>query len=415
MCTNVGELFIYVSNCTSQNHKYSGSKYKSSSVPISFFRKEPLNPESRLFQSCIDCRLYQRKIDKRYVRKHKDIAEKTRDFAFRYCSAKTHSNTSAFPRNKVPRALFLKEPGNRKSELLNSCIDCRKFTASMKLKNMHLKKRDSEKTGKFFCTNCYHEKELTEKGKNSDGSASKLCKICKELDAKRKTNIRKWYNEVKVEMILENSCSCQKCNCVYLQTNDPMKCLKIPIINGGIEYKGFLYKIGDFLIKYKHKLELSIVQLDHLPENDQRKRKMLEPTEPYIKKKNIVSKLCSKSQMKLEALKCQNLCLECHVKETISREIGNRIISRAEKVKLSYVATLKEKGCSLCMFKDDSLPRFFHLDHINPKNKIANVSKMVKDGAYSLQDVTDECRKCRVLCGHCHIFHTKQQRKDGII
>jgi hypothetical protein len=33
---------------------------------------------------------------------------------------------------------------------------------------------------------------------------------------------------------------------------------------------------------------------------------------------------------------------------------------------------------------------------------------------YSLQEVIDECKKCRILCMYCHIFHSQFQRKVGL-
>ena len=40
---------------------------------------------------------------------------------------------------------------------------------------------------------------------------------------------------------------------------------------------------------------------------------------------------------------------------------------------------------------------------------------MTKDKNYTMQDVIDEVAKCRVLCLHCHIIHTRNQRKEGIV
>ena len=44
----------------------------------------------------------------------------------------------------------------------------------------------------------------------------------------------------------------------------------------------------------------------------------------------------------------------------------------------------------------------------------ANISKMCMDPGYSLDDVIQECNKCRVLCKHCHRIHTFRQIKAGL-
>ena len=76
---------------------------------------------------------------------------------------------------------------------------------------------------------------------------------------------------------------------------------------------------------------------------------------------------------------------------------------------------MKSGGCSICGFLDENLLRFLHFDHLNPVDKIANVSTMVYDEKCSMNDVIKECQKTRVLCGHCHIIHTANQRAKGIL
>jgi hypothetical protein len=75
---------------------------------------------------------------------------------------------------------------------------------------------------------------------------------------------------------------------------------------------------------------------------------------------------------------------------------------------------IKIKGCELCGYKNTSLLRFFEFDHIDPKTKIDCVAIMIKK-AYTIDDLIKECAKCRVLCGHCHRIHTRNQVRNGII
>lgn len=145
-------------------------------------------------------------------------------------------------------------------------------------------------------------------------------------------------------------------------------------------YENNKYTSKDFINKHVKDIEWDILQLDHLTEKEQRERGMLKDDEIYIPKKQMVSKLSSLSAMKLEALKCQLLCVKCHLKETISRESGRYILSKshAERDKLSIVNELKLTGCSICGYMNTDLPRFFYFDHIDPSLKTKEISRMVK-------------------------------------
>ena len=128
--------------------------------------------------------------------------------------------------------------------------------------------------------------------------------------------------------------------------------------------------------------------------------------------------MSSEDAIRLEALKCQNLCCQCHLEETILRENGIADNSRSylEREKLNYINQLKIKyaGCAICKFWDVNLIRFFDMDHLNPENKTEAVSRMVKDNKYTLDNLIKECNKCRVLCRHCHIIHTSKQKQNGV-
>jgi hypothetical protein len=162
-------------------------------------------------------------------------------------------------------------------------------------------------------------------------------------------------------------------------------------------------------------LELDILEFDHLPENEQRAKGFLLPEETFIPKIRNVSKMSSEAAIRLEAAKCQLVCTRCHVEETVRRERGLDITARShsEREKMAYVNDIKIKGCEICSYANAELLRFFHLDHIRPENKVENISRMVKDNQYLLDDVKRELIKCRVLCGHCHKIHTKNQRLTG--
>lgn len=81
---------------------------------------------------------------------------------------------------------------------------------------------------------------------------------------------------------------------------------------------------------------------------------------------------------------------------------------------MNYINTLKLSGCCLCNYKNSDLPRFFHFDHIDPSTKIDAISEMIRCKKYSIEDVIDEIKKCRILCLHCHMIHTKTQWDNDV-
>jgi hypothetical protein len=125
----------------------------------------------------------------------------------------------------------------------------------------------------------------------------------------------------------------------------------------------------------------------------------------------------SERSMRLESKGCQNLCVKCHIEETIDREIGvdenHRSLLAREKIR--YLDTIKVNGCVSCKEKYPNLYRFIDMDHIDPSNKIDNISCMINNDDITLDQFKEECHKCRPLCRHCHIIHTRNQRLSRII
>jgi hypothetical protein len=303
---------------------------------------------------------------------------------------------------------------NTKSELYKSCKDCRDFTKERNKERLENKKEIADKNGNFYCTNCHKEKSFDERAKNLDETYSILCLSCKDIERERSKNIRKIYNDSKLEFIFKFEASCQKCKCIFIKTDEEYNFQTIETyVKDNVKYllyNSIEYTVENFLINFKDKLELRIIQLDHLTEEEQREREILSPEEIYIKKVRNVSKMSSKHAIKLESLKCQNLCIKCHLEETINREKGVKYNSRSksEREKLEYVNQIKinNLGCSICKFWKPDLLRFFDFDHMDPKIKIDSISRIVKDNKYTIDDLIEETNKCRVLCKNCHIIHT---------
>jgi hypothetical protein len=106
-----------------------------------------------------------------------------------------------------------------------------------------------------------------------------------------------------------------------------------------------------------------------------------------------------------------------HIIQTMRRENGNSADRKGEHQikKENYANAIKATGCVSCGYSNKELPRFFHMDHINPLGKINNVSTMVITRIYSIKDIKNKCSKCLILCQHCHILYTKIQIKNSII
>ncbi len=240
------------------------------------------------------------------------------------------------------------------------------------------------------------------------------CTLCLNKQRSRYLRLKLEYEDLKLEMIKEQQCSCYICKSLYFKPNE--NSLIVPRIDTYLkkdkkryfQYNGLEYSVND--IKH-HYLELSIIQFDHLTEEEQRNRGLLLPNEGFVPKRFNMARVTSTDIRKRESLKTQLLCIYCHIKQTIRRERGDRRKTNLAKQKISYINKLKENGCVSCGFKDLSCPRFFDMDHLAPEVKIDSVGDMIDNPAFSLNDIILECSKCRVLCKHCHAMHTKNQVK----
>lgn len=401
----------------------SNSKYPKDKVPIKMFIGTRAKKEI-LYKSCLDCRTYARRVMRRYherFERHPDIEE----YGFQRCPSTIHDTTSgsSYPRMKVPTELFRKEPSNPKSTLLTQCLDCRKSHTHKSKNKIAKSKAKAIVNGGFFCTNCHNDKEASDRAFNKDGTPSILCLSCKEIERTRSRQIRENVNDCRLDLIFEHGSSCQLCQCIFLK---PIDDGYIPVVletyveDDGqrfVDYNDVEYPAEKFLAEFKDQLELRIIQLDHLTEEEQRERGLLKPDEPFVPKKRNVSRMSSAKAVRLEALKCQHVCAKCHLLETIRRETGlvENSRSHSERKKLAYVIKLKRNGCSLCSYINHNIPRYFDMDHIDPKTKTKEISRMVKDNSYTMEQLIEECGKCRILCKHCHIIHTSKQRYDKIL
>lgn len=416
------QLELKVCICTS--HKASDSIYPQDKVPLKLFRKKPDDLDSVILKNCLDCREYARKTNKKYNNKLAEQANNLikNDSKILLCTNASHDTLgSSYSRDKVPIDLFKKNPDNPKSTLFKHCKDCRNNAASKHKQTRKDNKILAIKRNRFYCTSCHKEKDSSENALNLDNTKSTLCIDCKNLEKNRTDKLRDGMKVLKLEFMQEYGCSCYNCKNLYL--SDSVNNLAIELetyIKNDIRYTFFdgkEYEVKDFILKYKNQLEFDILHFDHLTEEEQRERGLLLPDEKFIPKTKIVAKYTSDAARRLEAKKCQLLCARCHTITTINREKGFAYNSKthAERKKLEYANSIKEKGCENCNYINTKLFRFFDFDHIDPTNKIKEISRMIKAKAYTFDEMVTEISKCRVLCHHCHMIHTKNQFDSNII
>lgn len=69
------------------------------------------------------------------------------------------------------------------------------------------------------------------------------------------------------------------------------------------------------------------------------------------------------------------------------------------------------KNSSCCSWCKESHPATLEFHHINPEDKLYNISTMVHKGM-NLTDIFNEAAKCEILCANCHrIWHYEVERE----
>lgn len=401
-----------VKSCSDKNHKNSTSKYDKDAVPINMFKN---NKTDILYQMCEDCRNLNKKYRKthntasrnrynKYKIKYNKSIENNNDFM--YCPNLGHLSCSIHPRNRVPKLLFRKYAEDPNSPLTTCCLDCRTKIKKRSTSLLHNKIAEIEKSGKLCCHTCAKEIEPSHKNYVT-------CESClgKTLQNRKDLKNSIIFN-IKMEIMNKYQSCCNKCHYVFItENNKTVTELETVLVDDirYLEYHNNFYEAVDFIETHTNKIVFPILHFDHLSEKELRETGRLKPEEKFIPKKDIISHLASEIAIRTEINKCQLVCSKCHLLETIKREKGSILYRRFQREKLEHVNALKLNGCCMCGYKNEFLPRFFHFDHIDPKNKIACISVIVKNEIYSFEDLLNEIEKCRVLCQFCHQLHTLSQ------
>lgn len=408
------EINLDIRECTYVHH-HLHSRYPKKEVPIELFQKA-----KTVLKTCQDCRNYFHDVRTTSVSKNREIFQQSVASGgdLLVCSITSHKNKgSIHPRNAVPIDLFRKEPGNIKSELFPSCKDCRNHKAKVHKDYVNKQKIIAQKNNKFSCSNCCKHLECSDRALNKDNTLSVLCVNCKDSQNLQSQKLKEMLIAIKLEFIEEYKANCCLCKIIYLK--DPINNCVLEVKTYAIDNKRYVdfdeeqYETKDFLKSFSSKLELKILQFDHLTEEEQREKRLLLPHEEYIPKKYPVSRACSESSMRLESLKCQLLCARCHVMETMRRE--GDVCSQPYNERLDYTNKLKLQGCEICKYTNPDLPKFFDFDHVDPTTKIDKITNMVRNNKYTFDELITEISKCRILCRHCHLIHTKKQIDSGIV
>jgi len=318
--------------CSEKRHE-TLSKIPQNKVPLRNFLQYPDNPKSRVCKRCIDCRKQYRIRDSEYSKKRKDQFQQDKISGKEeiFCPNNYHSRSgSKYPREKVPIELFKKNPSDKNSGFYDSCIDCRNHMA-MDRSEIVAKKKDfaknNMKDGEFHCASCLCIKLESERAIKRNGEKSKSCISCGKKMIELNTKNREYQNELKIEMMIENGCSCQKCKGIYIKNEkDFAEKLDTYEIEGKrfVEYRGETFDSKEFMSKFTNILELRVIEMDHLTKEEQLKRGIIKNEEEFIEKKKCISDCKGKDEIKNEFKITQNLCSLCHLEETVSREKGKQ-------------------------------------------------------------------------------------------
>jgi len=128
-----------------------------------------------------------------------------------------------------------------------------------------------------------------------------------------------------------------------------------------------------------------------------------------------ITKLPSCEKVAQELYKCEVVCVACHRKRTHSRfnepSTHDLKVKKSEKQLFVNKEKLKIGKCMSCnMVIDSNLTYLFDWDHIDPETKISSISNLCGDINSTTEVISNEIKKCRLLCCHCHRLQT---RKDG--
>lgn len=410
--------------CPITNHWTKGSPYPREAVPIeNFYIKGDRN---NIASVCIHCREYAKKLYEEKSKKNKEKREEENktDSPFKTCFCDYHprEGVSKYPRDKVPKELFIVE--KRKGEFEESlrCADCRNAIQRCRNENHQKQKEEASKQGKFHCQRCWKNKNSNQMALCENGERSeKICRICQikvcRLNTSHYKRMKSVYMDIKREKVEEIGCSCNRCKCILLKPEEgSYSHIKLETFMEDniryVKYKDELIPTHDFIKKYPDLLEYRTSDLDHVNEAEQREMGMIGPNDPFMKKKGNINSMGSEKDMREEAKITQILCVECHIRVGVERAgPGSK---KLDEEKLRMITEFRRRGCECCGWYDENLLRFLECDHIDPVTKIDTISNMLQRSNYTREQLAAEIIKCRILCRACHRIRTWEQFREKV-
>lgn len=115
--------------------------------------------------------------------------------------------------------------------------------------------------------------------------------------------------------------------------------------------------------------------------------------------------------MKEEAKKFEMRCRNCHSMKSLyvfEKALQNRRIRTDRNRELVSNEKIKRNGCELCGWFNSDFLSVLEFDHLDRETKLMNISEMVQRTS-PVKVIEREMKKCRLLCGNCHLKQTNIQ------
>ena len=224
-----------------------------------------------------------------------------------------------------------------------------------------------------------------------------FCPKCQKKNEKAASDKRDAYNQLIFEKIQEIGTCCEMCRKTFLKPQDG--------------------KYGFITVDSMEGITLDMIEIRNLEFDHLTKEEQLERFGEFRGNKiNGVCQFGSYPTQKLESLKCQLVCLLCHVIATRRRSgrgnaSGYTRPNASEKQAYVDATKLAINQCQLCMTFNTSELSYYEFDHVNPDNKTKTISQIVNNGD-PLENLVIEMSNTRLLCRFCHRMHTANQSRN---
>jgi len=119
---------------------------------------------------------------------------------------------------------------------------------------------------------------------------------------------------------------------------------------------------------------------------------------------------CPKETILKEIEKCDLVCILCHNRRTWNRQ-KHPDPSKFYATKRRNIEIIKEAKKAPCVYCGKIREEYnMQFDHIDPKDKIKQISGLKN---YKTQTLLDELKKCQVVCALCHRIKSLDEQLEG--